>query len=85
MPETKPTTVKAYSFEESALLRMLGFEFDHAEKDRTRVCLYFKDPDGQGFEALRSHRAKGLDVNSMAFCEAMSWAKRMVFATLDGR
>ena len=74
---------RATTFEESALLRVLGFDFERAERGERRVVLFFRDSDGKGVEALRRHNAGGIEVNSQAFCDALAWAKRIVFSARD--
>ena len=78
-------TISVATFEEAALLRCLGFEFQKADAGERRVSLTFADPQGKGAQALRDHNARGVEVNSRNYADALGWAKGRVFAAKDGR
>ena len=78
-------TVSVTTFEEVALLRTLGFEFDSADPSGRRVVVRFRDPDGRAADAIRKHNINGVDVNSLAYVGALDWAKRIIFAAKDSR
>ena len=76
-------TTVANTFEDAALLKIEGLEFDRAEPRGRRVAVLFRDPDGRGEELLRSHRGDGVSVNSRLFEDGLNWAKRIVFSAKD--
>lgn len=71
------------TFERAALLRCAGFEFVGAEPAGRRVKVVFADPEGKGEDLLRKHELDGVGINSRQFCEALLWAKTIVFSTRD--
>ena len=45
--------------------------------------MLFLNPDGAAERALRQHRGDGVLVNSREYEDALSWAKRTLFAAKD--
>jgi len=77
--------VKTSSFEDSALLRCLGFEFERATVENNRVSLWFLDEEDKAEEVFRLHNNEGVQVNSRDFVDALAWAKSLVFSTRSSR
>jgi hypothetical protein len=77
-------TVSCSSFEDSALLLALGFACEGTTNGGRRVVLHFADPGGHASDTLQRHRSVGVEVNSAAYADGLSRAKRLIFSTRDG-
>jgi hypothetical protein len=73
--------VRIDQYEEGALARASGFHLQQAVFDdrRGRVALLFADPAGDLKALLTTHRAAGVEINSLDLIDGLNWAKSRIF------